>query len=174
MSSLSLFKALSFPRDKPHVQIYYVGVLLCLHLQSSNQLSHINGCKGQSDLAVKRQTSAAAGQPASQYYLSFASFVWIKGSPFIQTKDFWYQQMVAVVWTFYRFLKQNSPHGACCSLARLSCDIVSALSFSVLSQVGRCSVPPSFTLILHSCFLICLDSRVTSSVWIFTHFSLKQ
>lgn len=37
-----------------------MGVLLFLHLQSSDQVLHINGCKGQSHLAVKPQTEISS------------------------------------------------------------------------------------------------------------------
>lgn len=168
MSSLSLFKALSFPLDKPYVQIYCVGVLLCLHLQSSEQLLHINGCKGQSDLAIKPQmTNISSCRSASLSILCFLGLdkeeslypkegFLLPGNggcrldflPVLETKHTTWDLLFSVLSLFAK---------------RFSCNVVSAFYFCPVSGWTMLRPSVSFTLLLHSCsLLICLDSRVTS------------
>lgn len=174
MSSLSLFKASSCPLDKPHVQIYCGGVLLCLHLQSSDQLSHINGWKGQRDLAIKPQmTNISSCRSASLSMLAELCFLRLdKGESRYPNEGFlWPGNVAETKHTTWGLLFSGPSLFA----ERLSCDIVSAFYFSVLSQVGRCSVPPCHSLSSSTpAFFSSARTLVSLPVWISTRFSLNQ
>lgn len=161
MSSLSLFKALLFHPDKPHVQIYYVGVLLCLHLQSSDRLSHLNGCKGRSDLAVKPQmTNISSCRSASLSILSELCFLCLdKRESHYPNAGFLLAGNGGCRLDFLPILETKLTTWGFSGLSlclQRGWAVTSSLHYPFLSCLRSCLT------LLHSCFLICLDARVTS------------
>lgn len=174
MSSLSLFKALSFPLDKPHVQIYYVGVWLCLHLQSLDQLSHINGCKGQSDLAIKPQmTNISSCRSASLSILSEPCFLRLdkRDSPLSKRRTSVTRKCSWNKHTTWGLLFSGPS-----LFLQSGWAVTSSLHSTLLSCLRLDDAPSPRSHLLSSstpAFFSSAWTRVTSS-GIFTHFSLNQ